>query len=169
MVGKINFWIPTILYALLWLCIAFFTHLSLLYSHWKRTPTSHKWSRDLRSVKIQIRKIQIIALPNAGMKMQGDMCEVKDEKSQFLIQRKKFFSRNLENKIPVMITTDHFSVAHSVLLITGTPWFQSVQDAHFEYVWNIHPCSLVHVAEWCVRARTNDLIPVQAQLGASFW
>ena len=51
------------------------------------------------------------------MKMQGDMCEVKEIKSQILISRKNEFSKNLGNKIPVMTTIDHFPVALIVLVI----------------------------------------------------
>jgi hypothetical protein len=51
------------------------------------------------------------------MKMQGDMCEVKEIKSQIFIFRKNEFSKNLENKIPVMTTIDHFSVALIALVI----------------------------------------------------
>ena len=51
------------------------------------------------------------------MEMQGDKCEVKEIKCQILISRKNKFSKNLENKIPVMITMDRFPVALSVLLI----------------------------------------------------
>ena len=51
------------------------------------------------------------------MEMQCDMCEVKEIKSQILTSRKNEFSKNLENKIPVMTTIDHFPVALIVLVI----------------------------------------------------
>ena len=51
------------------------------------------------------------------MEMQCDMCEVKEIKSQILTSRKNEFSKNLENKIPVMTTRDHFPVALIVLVI----------------------------------------------------
>ena len=87
---------------------------------------------------------------------------------EIFISRKNKFSKNLEKKIPVIVTSEHFPVALIVFEIMRRPRFVEGQGPYFGITLNIDLWLIAYIAQWLARAGAKTLVPVRIPRGSIF-